>query len=85
MNLCLIPGEQPAQDVTHIWREACKQANHTLEILEPGQPATRKLIERLHLNTFPALLLGDRILAVGNPTPESARQVLASLDEAHAD
>jgi len=85
MNLRLILGEQPAQDVTHIWREACKQAHHTLEVLEPGRPATRALIERLRLNTFPALLLDERVLAVGNPTPERARQVLRSLSETDAD
>lgn len=84
MKLRLIPGEQPAQDVTRIWREACEATNHTLEVLEFQQPDTRRLIERLQLNTFPALLQEERVVAVGNPTPESARRVLAGLAETTA-
>lgn len=81
MNLRLILGEKPERHAMEIWRNACIESNVNLEILDSRQPATRDLIEHLHLNTFPALLLKERVLAVGSPTPESARQLLSELSE----
>jgi hypothetical protein len=85
MNLRLILGEKTARNAMDIWRNACTESNHSLEVLDPRLPATRELIAHLHLNTFPALILEDRVVAVGSPTPESARQLIRELSVTHTD
>lgn len=85
MNLCLILDTNPStHDAENIWRTACQESGDSLEILQPEKMESRVLIEQLHLNTFPALVLNDRVLAVGIPTPEDAKRLLTQLKEPDA-
>ena len=83
LNLCLILGTKPAShDAEIIWRDACQNSGVTLEIVKSDNAQYQALIEQLRLNTFPALLQDNRVLAVGIPTPESARKLLTELNTA---
>lgn len=66
----------PARDV---WQKACDDAGYALEILLASDAAARELSERLSLNLYPALLQGDRIIAVGSPDRDTAQRILADL------
>ena len=80
MNLCLILGTKPAShDAEIIWRDACQNSGVTLEVVNPDNTQYQTLVEQLHLNTFPALIQNDRVLAVGIPTSESAKKLLTEL------
>lgn len=80
MNLCLILDTNLAsQKAETIWRDACKDSGDRLEIVNIENTKYQRLVEQLHLNTFPALLQANRVLAVGIPTPESARNLLTEL------
>ncbi|MDH3948508.1 MAG: hypothetical protein OEU74_06065 [Gammaproteobacteria bacterium] len=80
MNLCLILGTKPAsQDAEIIWRDACQNSGVTLEVVNPDNTQYQTLVEQLQLNTFPALIQNDRVLAIGIPTPESAKKLLTEL------
>jgi len=83
MNLCLILGTKPAShDAEIIWRDACQNSGVTLEVVKPDDTQYQALVEQLQLNTFPALVQDNRVLAVGIPTPESARKLLTELASA---
>lgn len=83
MNLCLILGTKPAShDAEIIWRDACQNSGVTLEVVNPDNAQYQPLVEQLHLNSFPALLQDNRVLAVGIPTAESARKLLTELANA---
>ncbi len=80
MQLCLILDGNPASsDAESIWRDACQHSGNTLEVLHPDDPDYQSVLERLMLNTFPALVLDNRVLAVGIPTADMANKLLADL------
>ena len=80
MDLCLILDGNPASsNAESIWRDACQHSGNTLEVLKPDDPEYQTVLEQLKLNTFPALVQDNRVLAVGIPTAETARQLLMGL------
>ena len=84
MHLCLILNPNPtSHEAETVWREACEDNGDTLEIVNTGNTKYQVLVEQLHLNTFPALLEEDRVLAVGTPTLESARKLLIEVAASH--
>lgn len=68
-----------ASRASAVWQAACQSLGLELEVLSLTSATTRTLCERLALHSFPALLQGDRILAVGIPDPGAARQILSRL------
>jgi len=82
MDLCLILDGNPASsEADSIWRDACQHSGNTLEVLKPDDPRYQTVLEQLKLNTFPALVLENRVLAVGIPTAETATKLLIDLAE----
>ena len=80
MKLCLILDGNPAStEAESIWRDACQQNGHSLDVLKTDDPKYQTVLEQLKLNSFPALVLEERILAVGIPTAEAANKLLADL------
>lgn len=80
MNLCLILDTNLASDkAATVWRDACNDNGDTLEIVNTENTQYQPMVEKLHLNTFPALVRDNQVLAVGIPTPESARKLLTDL------
>jgi hypothetical protein len=80
MHLCLILNTNPAcHEAETVWREACEDTGDTLEIVNTENIKYQALVEQLHLNSFPALLQDNRVLAVGIPTSESARKLLTEV------
>lgn len=80
MNLSLILDTNLASHKAEtVWRDACKESGDILEIVNTENTQYRPMVEKLHLNTFPALVQDSTVLAVGIPTPESARKLLTDL------
>jgi len=80
MNLCLILDANPSsRQAEIIWRDACEGSGDTLEVVNTENTKYQPLIEQLHLNSFPALVQNQRVLAVGIPTLENAKKLLNQL------
>ena len=80
MELCLILDGSPASSSAEsIWLAACQHSNNTLEVLKPDDPKYQTVLAQLKLNSFPALVLDKRVLAVGIPTAETANRLLMDL------
>ena len=83
MNLSLILDTKPAsRDAETIWYDACENNGVTLEVIKPDNTQYQSLVEQFQLNTFPALVQDNRVLAVGIPTQESAEKLLTELTTA---
>ena len=78
LRLILPDTDDPGQ-ARSVWQTACNEAGFTLEIHAASDPGIRDITRELGLNTYPALLLADQIIAVGTPDPASARQILERL------
>lgn len=80
MNLCLILDANPSsRQAEAIWRDACEGSGDTLEVVNTENTKYQPLVEQLHLNSFPALVQNQRVLAVGIPTLENAKKLLNQL------
>jgi len=64
-----------------VWQAACQALGLELEVLDLEAPTTRTLCERLGLHSYPALLQGEQVLAVGVPDPDTARRILSRITE----
>ncbi len=78
LRLILPDTDDPGQ-ARSVWQHACDEAGYVLEIHAADDPDIRNITRELGLNTYPALLLANRIIAVGTPDADSARQILERL------
>ena len=81
LRLILPDTDDPGQ-ARSVWQTACDEAGFTLEIHAASDPAIQTITRSLELNTYPALLQADQIIAIGTPDLDSARQILAGLTTA---
>jgi len=63
-----------------IWQEACLKANLELEVLDLDSDHGQQLAERLNLKSFPALILNNKVIAVGNPSEQKAAKISSELN-----
>lgn len=63
-----------------IWQEACLKTNIELEAFDLESDHGRQLAEQLNLKSFPALILNNKVIAVGNPTEQKAAKIISELD-----
>lgn len=63
-----------------IWQEACVKAGVELDIFDLESGHGQRLAEQLNLKSFPALILNNKVIAVGNPNEKKAAQIISELD-----
>lgn len=81
MKLLLLLTDRCATCVQteQVWKQACNEHKHELTILSTQSALGRSLVENLDLHTFPALIAGARVCAVGLPSLCAARDILWRL------
>jgi len=79
LRLILPDTDDPGQ-ARSVWQTACDEAGFALEIHAASDPVAQNIASELGLNTYPALLQADQIIAVGTPDPDTARQILDRLE-----
>ncbi len=62
-----------------IWQEACVESDIKLETIYLDSEQGQKLAERLKLASFPALINDKKIIAVGHPNTQSAKNLISQL------
>jgi len=63
-----------------IWQEACVKAGIELDTFDLESAHGRQLAEQLNLKSFPALILNNKVIAVGNPNEQKAAKIISELD-----
>ncbi|VAW98932.1 hypothetical protein MNBD_GAMMA23-2150 [hydrothermal vent metagenome] len=62
-----------------IWQETCTKQNIELEVIDLEHTQGQALADRLNLKSFPALILSQKVIAVGNPDKQKAEKIMAGL------
>lgn len=62
-----------------IWLDACSESNIQLDTLELSDEAGENYAKELRLKSFPALIIDNKVIAVGHPDPQTAKSVLNTL------
>ena len=63
-----------------VWEEACLNVNIELEVFDLESNRGQQLAEHLNLKSFPALILNNKVIAVGNPNEQKAAKIISELD-----
>ena len=75
--ILILAGSDSSNSATElIWKEACKNRGITLTTLDSTHNDGQKLSSKLHVKSFPALIIDDKIIAVGHPDKQSAAGVI---------
>jgi len=62
-----------------IWKEACKDRDITLTTLDSTLNEGQKLSVELNIKSFPALIINNKVVAVGHPDEKSAAKIISNL------
>lgn len=59
-----------------IWEEACMSKNMELKTYDLTQKEGQELSSELNIKSFPALIINNKVVAVGHPDEQSAKKVM---------
>ena len=78
----IITGQTELSRVTKsIWQTICDEQGLSLEVADSETPLGQSLVEELALRTLPALVVNDKVVAVGQPDENSAKKILLLISE----
>ncbi|MCK4865331.1 MAG: thioredoxin family protein [Gammaproteobacteria bacterium] len=60
----------------NIWQDSCSKHNIEFEIHDLTGNIGKKLAEKLNIKSFPALIVNNKVVAVGHPADEQAAEKL---------
>lgn len=81
IQLIIMGRTEQSQATENIWREICEAQGLSLQVADSQTRQGQSLVKKLALRTLPALVVNDRVIAVGQPDKVSARRILQILAE----
>lgn len=79
--ILILAGPFSSCDSTkNIWQDLCAKSNLELETYDLSEVIGKDIAAKHNIKSFPALIVKDKVVAVGHPNKEVARQVFDSLD-----
>ena len=62
-----------------IWQNECTDNNIELAVFDLTDAAAQTYIEQFNLKSFPALIINNKVVAVGHPTNLTANKLISNL------
>lgn len=62
-----------------IWQDVCGKNDIDFEMYDSTTDVGKELVNKLNVNSFPAFIIDDKVVAVGHPNEASASKVIDSL------
>ncbi len=81
IQLIIMGRTEQSQATENIWQKICEEQGLSLAVADSETEEGQTLVEKLALRTLPALVVNDRVVAVGQPDKLSARRILQILRE----
>ena len=79
--ILILAGPFSSCDSTkNIWQGLCSKNNLELETHFLSEEVGKGIATKHNIKSFPALIIMDKVVAVGHPNEKIARQVIDSLD-----
>lgn len=63
----------------NIWQDCCSKHDIEFETYDLTEAIGKELAEKLNIKSFPALLVNDKIVAVGHPDEQAAEKIIQTL------
>ena len=64
-----------------IWKEACKTKNIDIEVFDLTHKEAQDLSSQLRIKSFPALIMNNKVIAVGHPSEKDALKIIQSIKQ----
>lgn len=78
--ILILAGNYSACNITkQIWHDACSENNIKLDTLELSNEDGENYAKELRLKSFPALIIDEKVIAVGHPDLQTAKNILNTL------
>lgn len=79
--ILILAGSDSSNSATElIWEEACKNKGISLTTLDSNHSDGQKPSSKLNIKSFPALIINNKIVAVGHPDEKSAKKVISNIN-----
>ncbi|MCW8901133.1 MAG: thioredoxin family protein [Gammaproteobacteria bacterium] len=63
----------------NIWQDICLKHNINFETHDLSESIGKKIAVKMSLKSFPALLINDKVVAVGHPSEQAAEKVIQAI------
>jgi len=63
----------------NIWLDSCSKQNIEFETHDLTEAVGKELAEKLNIKSFPALVVNDKVIAVGHPDEQAAEKIIQTL------
>lgn len=63
----------------NIWQDSCSKHAIEFEMHDLTEIVGKELAEKLNIKSFPALIVNDKVVAVGHPDEQAAEKLIHTL------
>lgn len=78
--ILVLAGPYSSCDATkHIWQDLCLKYNIDFEVYENSHESGKEISLKHNLKSFPALIISDKVVAVGHPDEKSAASIFQTM------
>lgn len=67
-----------------IWQDVCLKNNIEFETHNLSDEIGKEIAKKLNTKSYPALIIYEKVVAVGHPTEETAEKVIQKFISAHS-
>lgn len=65
----------------NIWQDVCLKYNVDFELYDLTDDTGKEIAKKIGTKSYPALIVNNKVVAVGHPSEESAEKVIHGLDK----
>lgn len=66
-------------ETKNIWQSLCLKNNIDFEMHDLTTSKAKEITEKMHIKSFPALIIDNNVVAVGHPNIENANKVIQEI------
>lgn len=80
--ILILAGSYSSSNATElVWKEACKTRDIDIETFDLTHKEGKDLSSQLSIKSFPALIINNKVVAVGHPNEKDALKIIQSIEQ----
>lgn len=65
----------------NIWQDVCLKNNIEFEMYDLTHIKGKEIAKKMNIKSFPALIVNDKVIAVGHPSEQTAEKAILKFNE----
>lgn len=79
LTLILAGSYTTCMSTKEIWQKACSHHHIDIEVFDLNDINGKQIAEQLNIKSFPALIVDEKVAAVGHPDKQAAERIISDL------